>query len=206
MGRRDGEGRVTHRVSPYHGRVTDTLGIYFDALYQITKRISSSLDLDHVLSYLAEEVATVMQGRAASVRLLNAEGELEVRAVYGLSEQYLSKGPVRLADSPFDREILEGRPVEVRNVAQSAAFQYPQAAQREGIVSVAGVPLIAHGKPIGVLRVYSGEERTFSDTALKFLQSVADVAALSIDNARHYGEVRTNYEETMNALWGQPPA
>jgi len=187
--------------------VTDApLGIYFDALYQITKRISSSLDLDHVLAYLVEEATKAMQGKAASVRLLNDGGELDVAAVYGLSRQYLNKGSVRLSNSPFDRAILEGRPVQVRNVTQSDAFQYPQEAQREGIVSVAGVPLVAHGKPIGVLRVYSGQERDFSDAALKFLQSVADLAALSIDNARLYGEARANYEETMNVLWGDSPA
>jgi GAF domain-containing protein len=70
---------------------------------------------------------------------------------------------------------------------------------------VASVPLIAHGRPIGVLRVYSRERRTFSEAEMHFLVAVADLAALSIENARLYDNVRQNYEDTMNILWGDEP-
>lgn len=183
-----------------------SLGTYFDALYQITLRISSSLDLDNVLSYLTEEVAGAIDAKASSVRLIDGGGKLVIRAVYGLSPEYLGKGPVEMGKSELDRKIMEGQLVQIPNVRTDAGFQYPEAAAREGIVSVAGVPLIAHGRPIGVLRVYTGRQRTFSDADMKFLQAVGDLAALSIENARLYNEMRQNYEETMNTLWGQTPA
>ncbi|HLJ68450.1 MAG TPA: GAF domain-containing protein [Chloroflexota bacterium] len=183
-----------------------SLGRYFDALYQITLRLSSSLDLDNVLTYLTEETAQAVVARAASVRLLNSTGErLEMRAVYGLSAAYLNKGPVELARSPVDRDILAGTPSQLEDVTTDASFQYPEEAAREGIVSVASVPLIARGSPIGVLRVYSAERRRFSDSDMRFLVAVADLAALCIENARLYEGARQNYEETMNILWGAEP-
>jgi len=184
-----------------------SLGTYFDALYQITLRISSSLDLDAVLSYVTEETAQAVDAKASSVRLLDGEGKrLEMRAVFGLSQAYLEKGPVEVARSPVDREILGGTALQLADVTKDANFQYPEEAAREGIVSVASVPLIAHGRPIGVLRVYSGELRTFSEEEMRFLIAVADLAALSIENARLYDQMRQNYEDTMNVLWGELPA
>jgi signal transduction protein with GAF and PtsI domain len=187
-------------------RAEASLGKYFDALYQITLRVSSSLDLDNVLAYLTEETAKAVDARASSVRLLDSDGQrLEMRAVYGLSESYLNKGPVEVARSPVDREILGGKPSQLEDVTAASSFQYPEEAAQEGIVSVASVPLIAHGRPIGVLRVYSGERRIFSEPGMHFLVAVADLAALSIENARLYDQMRQNYEDTMNILWGDEP-
>jgi GAF domain-containing protein len=185
----------------------ESLGTYFDALYQITLRISSSLDLDNVLSYLTEETAKALSVKASSVRLLDKEGQrLEMRAVYGLSESYLNKGPVEVARSPVDQAILAGNASQLSDVTSDLSFQYPGEAAREGIVSVASVPLIAHARPIGVLRVYSGKSRTFSDPTMRFLTAVADLAALSIENARLFDRLKQRYEDTMNILWGDEPA
>jgi GAF domain-containing protein len=184
----------------------ELLGTYFDALYQITLRISSSLDLDDVLSYLTEETAKAIRARASSVRLLDETGtQLEMRAVHGLSDDYLNKGPVELSHSSVDRYILAGNATQLADVTHDASFQYPEEAAREGIVSVASVPLIARARPIGVLRVYSDRRRTFTDTEMRFLTAVADLAALSIENARLYDQMRQNYEDTMNVLWGSEP-
>jgi GAF domain-containing protein len=184
----------------------DVLGAYFDALYQIVLRISSSLDLDAVLAYLTEETAQAVGAKAASVRLLDSTGQiLEMRAVYNLSPAYLGKGPVILSRSPVDAEILSGKPTQLDDVRRESGFQYPEEAAREGIVSMASVPLIAKGRPIGVLRVYSGERRSYTDVQMRFLVAAGDIAALAIENARLYDQMRQKYEDTMNILWGDEP-
>jgi len=159
-----------------------------------------------VLGYLTEEAAKAVRAKASSVRLLDPDGaQLQMAAVFGLSDQYLNKGPVDLEHSPVDREILSGHATQLADVTTDPNFQYPGEAAREGIVSVASVPLIAHAQPIGVLRVYSRLRRTFSDADIRFLTAVADLAALCIDNARLYDQMRQNYEATMNTLWGDVP-
>ena len=82
--------------------------------------------------------------KACALRLLNEDGEtLTLRAAYGLSERYLRKGPVMRAQSPLDRAALQGQVVIVPNVATNPLFQYPQAAQEEGIASVLCVPSLS---------------------------------------------------------------
>jgi len=196
-----GGGSIVEAMQP-----EQSLGKYFDALYQIVMRISGSLELDEVLGYLTEETAKAVDVRASSVRLLDASGTLlEMKAVHGLSDSYLNKGPVQVERSHVDQQILSGQATQLVDVTSDTSFQYPEEARREGIVSLASVPLIAHAKPIGVLRVYSGERRTFADADMRFLVAVADLAALCIENARLYEGAKQSYEDTMNVLWGKEP-
>lgn len=172
---------------------------YFATLVQIAKRISSSLNPDDVLTYLTESVTEALHAKAASVRLLDDKGHrLEMKAVYGLSQNYLNKGPVEVARSAVDRHILAGNVSQLKDVTHDPNFQYPGEAQTEGIVSVLSAPLIAQGRPIGVLRVYSGEPRTFTDVESTFIQTVADLAALAIQNARLYERLSQDHGELLD--------
>lgn len=172
---------------------------YFLTVVDILKRIIGSLNPEEVLTYLTESVTRALHAKAASVRLLNDDGDLlEMRAVFGLSEAYLSKGPVALARSAIDRHILEGNVTQLHDVRSDAGFQYPDEAQAEGIVSVASAPLIAHDRPIGVLRVYSAETRHFNQTETRFLEALAELAALAIHNASLYERLQSDHHELID--------
>lgn len=172
---------------------------YFVTVVDIVKRIISSLNPEEVLGYLTESVARAMHAKAASVRLLDDAGELlEMRAVFGLSDAYLNKGPVELIRSAIDRHILEGNVTQLEDVRGDSDFQYPNEARQEGIVSVASVPLIAHDRPIGVLRIYSGETRVFTRLETRFLEAVAELAALALHNASLYASLKDDHHELID--------
>ena len=172
---------------------------YFLTVVDVVKRIISSLDPDEVLAYLTESVSRALHAKAASVRLLNERGDcLEMRAVFGLSDAYLNKGPVELSRSAIDRHILEGNVTQLADVGHDANFQYPDEATAEGIVSVASAPLIAHDRPIGVLRVYSGSTRTFTQLETRFLEALAELAALALHNASLYERLKTDHHDLID--------
>ena len=172
---------------------------YFQTVVDIVKRITSSLDTEAVLTYLTESVTKAMRAKAASVRLVDESGKrLEMRAVWGLSDAYLNKGPVELSRSAVDRHILEGNVTQLEDVRQDSNFQYPDEARKEGIVSVASAPLIAHDKPIGVLRIYASESRVFSHTETRFLEAVAELAALALHNASLYEQLESHHHELID--------
>lgn len=180
---------------------------YWRTLYAVTHDIASSLDLEEVLKRLVRGVAEAMSAKAAALRLLAANGEiLTQRTSYGLSERYLSKGPVDRGHSPLDREALQGRAVWVEDVRNDPRFQYPVQAAQEGLVSVLSVPLTLQGTPIGVLRVYTGEWREFDAEEVEFVTALADLGAIAIENARMHEELRHDLDQTVGALWGTEPA
>jgi GAF domain-containing protein len=176
---------------------------YYKALYQAALTFSSSLELDQVLQSIVMSTTEAMEVKACGLRLLDPRsGELQLSAVYGLSSDYLSKGPVEVGHSPIDMEALRGSPVIIPDVSADTRFQYKEAAKREGIVSVLCVPLEVHGEAIGVMRVYTGEPCAFHEDDIQFLSVLASLAALAIENARLYESLKRSYDGVMDALWG----
>jgi GAF domain-containing protein len=176
---------------------------YFRALFDAAQAVTSSLEVEEVLQRLAESTVRVMGIKACVLRLLNEDGEtLTLRAAYGLSERYLRKGPVVRAQSALDHAALQGQVVIVPNVATNPLFQYPQAAQEEGIASVLCVPLRAHGEAIGVMRAYTAEPHDFSEIEQEFVQALADLGALAIVNARRFESIQRDYHDTIDVMWG----
>jgi signal transduction protein with GAF and PtsI domain len=177
--------------------------VYYHALYRVALLVNSSLDPREVLGAVVHSVADAMRARACSLRLLDRSGTvLEMAAAYGLSERYLNKGSVAVAASPIDRQALRGEVVSVQDVQADTRLQYPEELAQEGIVSMLCAPLIRHQTPIGVMRVYTEEPRRFDQDEIDFLQALADICALSIENARMYDALQRTYEVGMEALWG----
>src|SRR5438270_2595060 len=172
---------------------------YYKALYQAALTFSSSLELDEVLQSIARSTTEAMQVKACALRLLDERtGRLQMSAVYGLSGNYLAKGPVDVEHSPLDSDALCGRSVIIRDVRTDPRFQYKEAAALEGIVSLLCVPLEVRGKAIGVLRVYTGEPTTFNEHDVQFLSVLASLAALAIENASLYNSLKNSYDGVMD--------
>jgi len=151
--------------------------------------------LDSILHALVEELGY----RAASVRQLDAERQtLVLVGALGLSEDYLSKGAVEIERSALDREVLEGRLVEVADVRNDARLQYPAEAEREGIGSILAAPLSLKGQVTGVLRAYSAEPRVATDTETHFLLSVGKLTARALASARQ-SEALLNISRQVNS-------
>jgi len=156
-------------------------------LYDLTKTVSSTLDLEEVLNLIAQSAAETMQVRACTIRLLDESGRIvETVAAYGLSEQYLTKGPVDVQKSLHTYQALSGQPTIISDTSQDDRLQYPAEARAEGIRSMLCVPLLIRGKAEGVICVYGAEADHFSDSDAEFLSALAGEGATAIVNARAY--------------------
>ena len=155
-------------------------------VYSITMMLAEARNLAKVLNRTAKFIAEIMEGKAASIRLIDEDrDELVIKAVYNLSPQYLSKGPIRLSRAEIDHEALGGDGFAyVANMQDDPRVQYPQESAREGIVSMLSVGMRYQGKSVGVLRVYTDREQRFSPLKIDLLKAVAAQAAAAIENAR----------------------
>ncbi len=166
---------------------TDTALKHVRTLARIARTINETLDLDTILQAILRTVVEDLGVRAGLIRLLSPDAqELVLAAAVGLSSAYLQKGSVRLDESQVDREVLEGRSVVIPDVTVDSRFQYPEEAAREGLCSMAAVPLEVRGRGIGVLRVYSSEQRPFGEEEIAMLEAVAGMGAIAIENARQH--------------------
>ena len=162
------------------------------ALNESAQVLNSTLDFSQVLNRLVENTANVMGVRACSIRLLDKTGKhLEPVAAFGLSQEYLNKGPIELENSPLDREVLEGKTINISDVSHSSLLQYPDSANQEGIRSMVSAPLIGKTGSLGILRAYADKLNHFSPEDEAFLSAIAAQGSIAIENALAYRTIET---------------
>jgi len=173
-----------------------------NALIQISQSISSTLSLGEVLRMIVENAAKTLGIRASSIRLLDEEKRtLRVMAAYGLSREYLEKGPVEIEKSPIDKECLKCKVVSVPDIKKDKRLQYPEEIIREGIISLLSLPLTVKGRAIGVLRVYASTPYKFNKSEIDFLTALACQGAIAIENARLFEHIKSEYKELTRDVW-----
>jgi signal transduction protein with GAF and PtsI domain len=170
---------------------------YFKLFRDVCKVINSSLDLKEVLNLIAENIVNVLEVKACTVFLWDRnQNTLEVSAAHGLSEAYLKKGPLD-ADKSI-AETLDGQIIIILDASNDPRVQYPEAAKSEGIVSVLSIPILVKDQIIGVLRIYTSEQRNFSDDEREFICGLSDMGGIAIDNARMYDHLKVDHEKLID--------
>jgi len=157
----------------------------YETLIRITKAISHSKDPEEVVLMTVESIKTVLDVKGCALFLINRKtNELEVAASYGLSNEYLNKGPLSALQSIA--QSLEDGPVAIYDVKDDPRIQYPDAAEKEGIFSILSVPIIMHGRLIGCLRVYTSDPWEFTMEDVSFVQALAQLAGMAVEMSRLY--------------------
>ena len=86
--------------------------INYETLLKVTTAISHSKDPEEVVLMTVESIKTALEVKGCTVFLINRKtNELEVAASYGLSAEYINKGPVSALKSIADS--LESGPVAI---------------------------------------------------------------------------------------------
>jgi len=154
-------------------------------LNEVAKNTASTLGLYPRLGFICHSIIEMMGVKGVTIRLLDEKtNRLELATGCGLSQAYLSKGPVD-ADRSLAK-ALQGEPHFVLDATTDPTVQYPEHARKEGIGSMLAVPLMGREKVIGTLRLYAGERRSFSQVEVDFLSALAGQGAISIENAKTY--------------------
>ena len=175
------------------------------ALYAIADAMNTTINRQEMLGRVLEVVATELGYKGASLRLLDAERRTMVlQAAYGLSQTYLNKGVIEIAQSPIDQQAMRGETVSVRDISTDPGLQYPEEARREGIRSVLAVPLgAAQGaaiRTLGVMRVYTDTPHEFNQDEKSFLGAVANLVARTLAYAHLYESFRSIAHQVNSSL------
>jgi GAF domain-containing protein len=167
--------------------------INYETLLKVTKVISHSRNPEEVVLMTVESIKTALDVKGCSVFLINRKtDELEVAASFGLSDEYINKGPVSALRS-IALSLEEG-PVAIYDVSDDPRIQYPDAAEKEGIASILSVPIIVAERLIGALRIYTSEHWEFTLEDVNFVQAMAQIAGMSIEMARQYKGLKDSIE------------
>ena len=178
--------------------------INYETLLKVTKAISHSKDPEEVALMTVESIKTALGAKGCSLFLINRKtNELELATSYGLSDEYLNKGPVSALRS-IAQSLDEG-PVAIYDVMDDPRIQYPKEAQKEGIASILSVPIVVGGYLLGAMRVYTSEPWEFTLDDVNFVQALAQIAGGAINMARYVKGLKSSIEvlKTMKEVQTQ---
>jgi len=172
-----------------------TYGKQIEALSRIGKMMTSNMCLDDILYSIVSITAEVMNSRICSLLLLNGKKELAICATQSISEEYRKKNSIRLGKGIAGRAAKENRPVAVLDVKKDRHYINHDIAEKEGLCSLLSVPLSVKGKVIGVLNCYTDSPHEFTEEEINLLSTIANQAAVVIENAQLMLKSREIQEE-----------
>ena len=144
----------------------------YETFLKVANIISHSKEPEEVALMTVEGIKTALDIRGCALFLLNhATDELKVAASYGLSDEYLNKGPLSALHS-IAQSLSEG-PIAISDIMKDPRLQYPEEAQKEGIASILSVPIQVNQKTLGALRVYTSEPWDFTADDVNFVSALA---------------------------------
>ena len=170
---------------------------YLGALRQIDLAIASSLDLRVALNILLDQVLAQLGVDAADVMLFNPSTQsLEFSAGRGFRSLNVETTRVRIGEGYAGRAVMERRVIYIPEIGRAGdrIGQSPRLAS-EGFASYYGVPLIASGAVKGVLEIFHRTPMHTNQSWLDFLESLSRQAALAIDKAELFSELKRSNDE-----------
>lgn len=171
------------------------------ALHSIDIAISSSFDLRFTLNILLEQVLSHLGVDAADVLLLKPYTQvLEYVAGRGFHSTAVQSLQLRLGEGPAGHAALERRIVGIPKL-QDEDYQFGRGGyiKAEKFVSYYGVPLIAKGQVKGVLEIFHRSPLRPDPDWLSFLETLADQAAIAINDATMFDNLQRSNTELILA-------
>lgn len=155
-----------------------------NALLEISKAIASGLYLEDVLRLIVTVTANVMDSKICSLWILDERDQrLKLKATQSISEEYLKERSLAIGEGVVGHVALHNKPMAIADVLKEPLYKEKELARREGLVSMLSVPMCIKEKVIGVINCYTSYPRTFSKSEEEMLSTVANQAAICIENS-----------------------
>ncbi len=160
--------------------------VQLETINTLAKQTASVLDLKELLAKVCPLV--VESFSVDHVAILLVEGDLlVVRAQHGKLTPLFNEGKhLPHSNGLCARALRTGKTVVENDVGRVPGYiaGYAEA------VSEMCLPLIARGQPLGVLTLESATRGAFRSFDVRALESVADICAIAIQNARYFEQTR----------------
>jgi signal transduction protein with GAF and PtsI domain len=176
--------------------------IDIDLFKVVFKAMAQSDNLEIMANHLTQLLVATLEIKGCTIFAINPEtGELEVLASFGLSMNYVHKGPL-LKDKSIGA-TLEGKPIAIRDINKTDHLQYPEDAKEEGIGAIVSIPIKFYDSVIGALRLYHHKVWDISEKDVDSLSVLARNIGLAMAFTRMLKTVKKiRYAiDDVESLW-----
>ena len=183
-----------------HRRLLDRIRKNSALFLDLAANINSTLDIKQILHNLTADICEALGMKGAIIRLHNKQtDDLDLVASFGLSQEFLDKGPVTA--KKYSDQVMQGETVVISDVAADNRVQYRDALAKEGIVSMLIVPIRAKNEVIGTMRLLSDQARKYPEDIIMLVNALAQTGGLAIQNASLYLALQNDIKDLKDDMW-----
>lgn len=164
--------------------------------------ITSSLELDKVLDEVMDTVIGLTGAERAYLVLHDVKtGQLDIAVARNWDRETLSEGDAGFSRSVVQQAMEHGEAIITTNAATDDRFQNVLSVVNAQLRSILCIPLMVHGEAQGVLYADNRiTQNVFRQEEIPLLTAFGTQAAIAIENARVYGQVKEDLTKALNEL------
>jgi GAF domain-containing protein len=155
---------------------------YFYSLVRVIDAIYQEEELADILYFICSLGAEITGAKGVTIRVLE-HGTFDLRVVssYGLSPEYLHSGAIDHGKSIT--EIIQGNIIIINDFEKDSRVQNAEAARKEGIKAVIGIPFTVNETTYSILRLYFPARKVPTHEEMELLNSLGKLSCLAIERA-----------------------
>jgi GAF domain-containing protein len=170
------------------------------AIAEVGRNISATLDLNIVLERIATYAKDLLRTGTSAVYLAEADSHiLQAVSAIGIEAEEIKNDPLEIGAGILGNIALQQYGEIVNDTAADPRSIIIKGTESIPDENIMGVPVLLKGQLTGLLAVWRrGVDKKFKATELEFLGSLAQQAAVAIENARLFEEEQKRRQEAEN--------
>lgn len=167
---------------------------------ELTRALASNLDFRGILFTVVQRIAEVAKVDRVSIVLVREAGDVGY-VVAASDDEQLRDLPIDLANYPEIQQVMaSGEPLVIADVATHPLLEIVRhEGHKSAFSSLAILPILYEGRPMGVLFLRARHEFTFGDRELGLCRTVSNAMAIALRNARVMQSLRDQTQQVTVA-------
>lgn len=161
---------------------------YFAALMEISNAVISDRYLEDILKLIVLVTARATGFEICSLWMIEKdkkETRIRLKTTQAINQDYVEDRTLKIDEGVVGFVATRKQPLIIKNVLQEPLFKEKEMASKIGLVAMLGVPLqVGNNEVIGVLNCFTDKPHDFSETEVNLITTVANQAALAIQNTK----------------------
>lgn len=172
-----------------------------DALLKVSRIANENKALGEILKKIVQTTVKAMGADKGVIILWDEEEDkLIFQAYYGLNRSNLEDVNNLALEKLLLDIIKKGEPLLISNILQEEKSEWISNLIKQEVASIFMMPLWVKDKILGSIAIFSNNPRSYSEEEKELYQSLANQAAITIENSSLYDHLQQSYLDTIRAL------
>ena len=164
---------------------------YFQTFCTLSQAFATAATVGELLQLIVQSATETMSAKAACLFLADRKKDIFVpKASFGLSDKYMHANPITA--KKLVAALQKIGHVQFEDATSDPRLENHDAKKEEGIASILTVEVVVEGRLIGVLSLYTADQRKFTEKDIVFLKALAANGGIALEKARLLERIEKN--------------